>query len=354
MKQTTITIDKYTSDKLRVISLVCIILVLYIHCGFHETLGEIAGMQGNILLQDVISGKIARTAVPMFFMISGMLFFRNISSIGDVWQKMKKRARTLLVPYLIAALFLPAVYALMSFLPWTAKFVNSSVGGSVFTLPLPDMLMQLYVAIPGSSSPVGFHLWFLRDLIIIVALSPILYEIRKRIGGGILLAILFALSFLQMRLQVVNSAFWFIAGDVLLIQLSTRHKWLCLVAYVVICIAETAIPSIVWEYVRIPVILIGVTALWNLYDMIAGKNFKLSDCRVLSLCCHFTFFIYLYHEPTLNIVRKLLLVPMGRSSLSFAAIYLAAPWIFLLLLIPIGWLMHRYTRGLYELLVGGR
>lgn len=140
-------------------------------------------MQGNILLQDAISGKIARTAVPMFFMISGMLFFRNISSIGDVWQKMKRRARSLLVPYLIAALFLPAVYALMSFLPWTAKFVNSSVGGSVFTLPLPDMLMQLYVAIPGSSSPVGFHLWFLRDLIIIVALSPILYEIRKRIGG---------------------------------------------------------------------------------------------------------------------------------------------------------------------------
>lgn len=157
-----------------------------------------------------------------------------------------------------------------------------------------------------------------------------------------------------MRLPVINSTFWFIAGSVLLQHLSTRHKWLWLVAYVVICIAETAIPSIVWEYVRIPVILIGVTALWNLYDMITGKNFKLSDCRVLCLCCQFTFFIYLYHEPTLNIVRKLLLVPMGSSSLSFAAIYLVSPWIFLLLIIPIGWLMRRYIRGLYDLLVGGR
>ena len=347
-------LTSYSSDKIRVVSFISIVLVLYIHCGFHETAGEIAGMTGNILLQDAISSKIARTAVPMFFMISGMLFFRNITCMNDVWHKMKKRARTLLVPYLIAALFLPAVYALMSFLPWTARFVNSSDGGSVFSLPLPDMLMSLYVAVPGSAESSGFHLWFLRDLIIIVVLSPVLYEIRKRIGGGILLIILFALSFMPIKLPVVTSAFWFIAGDVFLLHLSTRHKWVWLAVYVVLCIAEVLFHSVVWEWIGIPIIFVGVAALWNLYDMIAGPTFRLSDSMLLAYSCQLTFFIYLYHEPTLNIVRKLLLVPLVKSSLSFAAIYLVAPWIFLLLIIPTGLLMRRYLRGFYEILVGGR
>lgn len=347
-------LDQYTSDKLRMVSFVSIIMVLYIHCGFHETAGEIAGMTGNILLQDAISSKIARTAVPMFFMISGMLFFRNISCLSDLWHKMKKRARTLLVPYLIAALFLPAVYALMSILPWTAHFVNSSDSGSVFSFPFADMLMQLYIATPGSTVPVGFHLWFLRDLIVIVALSPVLYEFKKRKLGGVLLILLFSLSFLPTRLPVVTSAFWFVAGDMLLLHLSTRHKWAWLVTYVALCIAEVLYPSAVWRWISIPIILIGVAALWNLYDIVASPNFKLSDSKMLALNCQFTFFIYLYHEPTLNIVRKLMIVPLGRSSLSFAIIYLVAPWIFLLLIIPIGLLMRRYLRGFYEILVGRR
>lgn len=99
--------NQYFSEKIKVVSFFSIILVLYIHSGFHDYPHEIAGMQFNFLLQDIISGEIGRCAVPMFYMISGYLFFLNVESINDVYHKMRKRVHTLLIPYVVACLFFP-------------------------------------------------------------------------------------------------------------------------------------------------------------------------------------------------------------------------------------------------------
>lgn len=64
---------QYLSDKLRVVSLVSIILVLYIHSGFHAD--EIEGMMWNDNVQTLVSGMMGRCAVPLFYVISGYLFF---------------------------------------------------------------------------------------------------------------------------------------------------------------------------------------------------------------------------------------------------------------------------------------
>ena len=51
------------------------------------------------------------------------------------------------------------------------------------------------------------------------------------------------------------------------------------------------------------------------------KTFSLNKHHYIAIACSFTFFIYLFHEPTLNIVRKLLIVILGRTSLGFAINY---------------------------------
>lgn len=113
------------SWKIKKLSLVSIVLVLYIHSGFHETTNEIAGMYFNIYLQAYISSKIARIAVPLFFMISGYLFFYNATEIKSIFEKIKRRYRSLLIPYLIAALFLPVFYWILYQVPAASKFINS-------------------------------------------------------------------------------------------------------------------------------------------------------------------------------------------------------------------------------------
>lgn len=101
-------IDQYISDKIKVMSFFCIIVVLYIHSDFHETADEIAGMMANLCLQTVGSRFVGAMAVPLFFMISGCLFFVHADTIGDVWRKMRRRVRTLLIPYVIWALLVPS------------------------------------------------------------------------------------------------------------------------------------------------------------------------------------------------------------------------------------------------------
>ena len=32
-----------------------------------------------------------------------------------------------------------------------------------------------------------------------------------------------------------------------------------------------------WELVKIPIIILGLISVWGLYDMVLGKDFKLSD-----------------------------------------------------------------------------
>lgn len=89
---------QYLSDKIKILSFVAIILVLYIHSVFHDYPHEILGMKFNHFLQCVISEQIGRCAVPLFFMISGYLFFLNVSSLRDVLRKMNKRVNSLFIP----------------------------------------------------------------------------------------------------------------------------------------------------------------------------------------------------------------------------------------------------------------
>lgn len=114
----------YLSDKLKVISLAAIILVLYIHSGFHDYPHEILGMKWNHTLQSLVSEKLGRCAVPLFFMISGFLFFQHVASLANVWGKMKKRVGTLVVPFIIAALFYPLFLMAVELIPLASSMSN--------------------------------------------------------------------------------------------------------------------------------------------------------------------------------------------------------------------------------------
>lgn len=179
---------QYQSDKIKVISLALIILVLYIHSGFHNVPHEIQGMLFNQYLQEVISGGLGQCAVPMFFAISGFLFFRGIEKVSDVLLKMKKRVNTILIPFLIAAWFLPLFYLFIEQIPAASKFINGGGITEIFTKEDWWYIFQgLYIAVPGSSSQWGFHLWFMQDLIGIVLLSPMLFYMRNYLKTNLLM-----------------------------------------------------------------------------------------------------------------------------------------------------------------------
>lgn len=127
-----------------------------------------------------------------------------------------------------------------------------------------------------------------------------------------------------------------------------------ILVYLIVGVLGIIYPSDVWIYLNIPIVIFGVFTLWNLYNVIVDDSFKLYSHKWLSLCCSFTFFIYLVHEPALNIVRKLIVLPFGHTSFSFAFSYLISPWIFAAIAVLTGYVMKKYLRSFYLILTGGR
>lgn len=351
-------INQYLSDKLRILSFFSIILVLYIHSGFHDYPHEIQGMTFNFKLQEFISGMMGRCAVPLFFAISGYLFFQGIDkddahAYAKLWMKIRKRIRTLLIPYLIACLFPAIFYLILEYIPGVDGFMNTKGFSENFEKPLLELCYYLFWD-AGNGSPYAFHLWFLRDLILIVVLSPLLYMMNKWTGKATVCGLFFVLSYFSIPVLPIYGMFWFLLGACFLDKFSGIKSFGLPIVFLLFCVLEMIFPVFIWEYLQIPIILSGVLSFWTLYDKLVPATFDFGRHKHWMTFCSFTFFIYLYHEPTLNVVRKLLVVPFPHSSLGFAFGYLASPWLFALIWVGVGIVFKRLFPRIYGICMGGR
>ena len=103
----TMTNDELQSKTIAFLRFPLIVGAVLIHCYYKEL--PIGGVKVPVmdeypiykLIADLFSQVLARTAVPLFFLISGYLFFYKSSFSWPMYgSKLRKRAQTLLLPYL--------------------------------------------------------------------------------------------------------------------------------------------------------------------------------------------------------------------------------------------------------------
>lgn len=345
---------RFLSDKIKILSFYSIIMVLYIHSDFHDYPHEILGMEMNHILQNIISRIIGQCAVPLFYMISGYLFFLNIENITSVVKKIKKRIRTLFIPFIIACVFFPSFYLLIELIPGTDRFINAQSFYNNLQQPISTILLSLFYKVPGSTQPWAFQLWFLRDLIIIIAISPLLFYIKKKIRKEWILIILFLFHFTKIDIFPYMACFWFMFGDAYLPKLNLLKCQWSLPLFICLSVIEAVFIDNTPFFLSILNQIIGIACIWNIYDLIVSPTFQLAKHTFLEQLSGYTFFIYLYHEPTLNIVRKIIVVICGQTSFGFAVSYLISPWIFAICAVLIGFTLKRTLPKFYSIIVGGR
>lgn len=351
---------QYLSDKLRVLSLISIIFVLYIHSRFQPN--EIMGMAYYDKIQLFTSEMIGRCAVPLFYLISGYLFFMKVpDGVKSIGRKIRKRIKSLLIPYFIGCVFFVIFYSFIALLPWTSNLINSSSSiMPLFQKPYSIILISIFYD-GGTGYPCAFQLWFLRDLILIVATSPLWYLCLKHLKWGFV-AVVFVLTYFDVPHVPFYSLFWFVLGGLLTkvkIEMGgngrTKVAIFGLFLFLIISIIQLFFPDIInWSLLRIPIILLGIIGAWGLYDVVFGKDFSLSRHQWFATACQFTFFIYLFHEPTLNIVRKLIVIVLGKNELGYLTSYLISPWIFTVCAVFVGLLFRKYLPRVYDVCTGGR
>lgn len=122
---------------------------------------------GGAFLQYLLGGICGKLSVPIFLLISGYLFFREGSYelTKELWiSKLKKRVFSLLVPYLLWNFIGYIIYAI------TVGFSFEDFFHSFWVIDIPGR---------SGSSPIDGPLWYVRNLMIMVVISPIIAYMIK-------------------------------------------------------------------------------------------------------------------------------------------------------------------------------
>ena len=242
-------------------------------------------------LKLLVSQTLVKVAMPVFFIMSGYLFFANVDKwdIAIYKKKIMRRVNTLLIPYLIWNLLMAVKLKTFSMsMLWS--YWNPA--GTQIDWFGHEQLM---------TAPANMPLWFLRDLMVVSLLTPILYILVRKFGYW-LMAVLTVLYLSGVCAFIPGlsayAVFFFTLGAFFsirrtdLIEIFRRFEWPAYGLSVIFAISmlltyHTSVFSSLMLCFRIT----GSIAVFCL----ASRILSTTSRRLPSLVCDSTYFIYLAH-----------------------------------------------------------
>ena len=350
-----------------------IILVVYIHSNMHPV--NYHGIDFNTLTASdsfdlcrlSLGTLLSQIAVPVFFFISGFLFFYKMQ--GWDWhiygKKIKRRVRTLFIPYVIwnsiAILFACILL-----------FRNSGWQGVVSFVQENDYL-DLFLSCEkagtnrenelGIPTPMTFPylvpLWYLRELMVMVLLSPVFYAFFKKLGlGGVfLLLISFVFSiginipgFLCLAMFFYGSGAFFSMNNIDPTHVFYGKRW------GVYLITGGMFLLAIWFYnIRgIFYSLFIITGSISAVNIAIASHMK--GIRIPQILTSAVFFIYLFHDVYITTISTYITDRLIGISNSFQLLigYLLSPIISILICMIIFISLKRICPKALSLIAGGR
>lgn len=310
------------------------------------------------LIYNLFSNIIGRLGVPLFYIFSSYLFFKGSFTTDNYLGKLKRRAKTILLPYILWNLLVIITYLLQqSLLP------QLSSGRSQ---PLSERSLLGFFALfwdYENSMPICYQLWFMRDLMVLMILSPVIYFVIKKIGifaviitglmwisdtgphyPGVGLRPLFFFTF---------GAYFRIKGRNFVAALLPLRDIALLLFIILCCFDLNELQDAPGNKGSLHCICIlsGVIALVGITATFI-RNGSWKTNRFLS---ESTFFIYAYHALLLSLLLKLTIkIFLPDTEIAMLSIYFLVPTFVIILGLGLYYLLERFTPRIAALLTGGR
>ena len=360
--------SEYLSKKISFMSLISMIAVVFIHAyNYTDTFLQphtliTEGLHPVACVQYAISNALARFAVPMFFMISGFLFFYRKEFGSSFYVKqVKKRCRSVLSVFVIFSVISFVVCHLVF------KFTGAGVIGMIDERISKNLFYVLF------QNPFAFQLWFLAQLFIMSIVSPLIYFLIKRLRF-IFPVILACLWFADKQLVVggytlfnSDAYMFFTLGAYIAVNglnfkrlfEKTENKKMCIISLVlwfaVVTIytifSATAEKSSFIQLILFKLsVLLGIVSMWLSYDRLDARLLEHPVTKTLS---ENNFMVYLLHEPLLHIIF-MSTVTYFKSDIIHILLYFVLPVIIILLCAYIGKILRNKCPRLNSILTGGR
>ena len=283
------------------------------------------------VLKLLVSQTLVKIAVPAFFVISGYLFFKNIESWNfQVYQqKMLRRVKTLLLPYLLWNLLMAVKLRTFN---WNMFWVFN---------PMAGMQTDWLGCENWMTAPANMPLWFLRDLIVVSMFTPIVYIVLRRWGNCVMLLLTllylsgigaFAVPGLSMYAVYFFCLGAFFGIRKLDIVEAMRHfETPAYIMFVMLGIVMMfTYHTVVFSSFMLVFRLVSVVVVFSFGHRILSKT----DRRIPGMICRSSYFIYLSHYVIfLSFLDSAFFHLAGTSGLGMSLHYLICPVVKIIVLV---------------------
>lgn len=291
-------------------------------------------------------------AVALFAFISGFLFFRNFRSVRKSYPgKMESRAKSLLVPYLFWNAWMLVVYFLVQTI--VPSMAPKSIP-EIASLGFLDYLQCFWeISRPSGPAPICPQFWFLRDLMVAIVLSPIIYwcaKYLKKWNFLILLAVPFLFQEIRIGIYFLIGAY-FAVNNIDFAALADKWKKTSSVFSILFCVVLAMLHTNLEAYwlsfsVAMLVFIMAVIG-WT------HTGVRLDKFRPNALLTGSTFFIFALHNVPVQFFNRLYnLVPP--SALSLVAGYVVIFVATVAVCIAIWLVLRKLCPGFLRIICGGR
>ncbi len=350
--------EKRFRDNVTWMSFLLTLLVIWTHALNAELfLGETGKSSAAGLTESLLGEHLAQIAVPGFFMMSAVLFFRNYRP-EDTLRKWERRFRSLVIPYFSWNL----LYYLGYLIATRAPVLREITGKEEVPVSLKELLEALLLY------KYNHVFWFVFQLILLALLSPLVwYIVQRRTSFTVMFLLLCAFIFLKADPTPLNSdaLLYYMTGARAVTALSQKpgrnrsgqdpgrnrrsqktmraglvFMTAALLLYCIALISRNDLPLVLSR-------LMAAACLWTLLLCIR-------KLPAPSPIMYETFLIYAIHFAPLRLINKSAAALFPGNAAAALLVFLLMP----LMVLGIAWIVNRigekYCPALLHLFTGGR
>ena len=330
-----------------------IFLIIMLHCysvqrleGSHETYFKVLYTFYNWL---------GETGVPGFFFISGFLFFLSKKSYSE---KIKARVHTLLIPYILWNLIMLALYGIAYAIGYPQNINGRSLADFQFT----DYLRLFWDRGSydnGNFVPILCPLWYIRNLLIMSLLSPLIYYIIRYARELFLIAITFWWvttyhnAFIPQTIQFFSLGAYFSIFDINPLRIASENKALIIILFGIFAFGDIFSHTVIGTPINLQLhrfsLILNIPVLLLLADWCVRHEYT------SKLLPNSAFIVFCVHYPIVVLLRRICISKFSDSS-DFIHILLYFACVIVATLLSIGFycLLERFFPKVKNILSGNR
>ena len=349
--------DVWKEDSKRITALrfLLIVFVVFIHNNIKaDTISDynIIFDEPNIItwIKYIICNVLGGAAVPLFYLFASYLQFKKNDSYKTL---ILKKTRSLLIPYFLWTLINVLLYFIAQSLPVLSSFFQNEKN-IVRNFSFTDWIKLFWAHEDGF--PFVYQFWFLRNLIVIVFISPILQLIAKKIP--ITFGLIIIVCFINgLPFDFGSTLFFYMAGyycskyNISFFAIADKLRWY---EYVFLIVFITIVTKFYSESIQLCGLGTIITCLFFLKVSGVLIN-KIKLYELLSYLSGFSFFLYAIHTPFLETTLKKLSLKIIPLQGIFCFVQFIVPCVLVIIIgVGIGIILKKLCYPLFKVLNGGR